>query len=109
VQGQGFRDRSPEFAAEGAVILGASFDTVEDNRAFAEAQQFGYQLLSDVTREVGTAYGVTKDPSEQWADFPKRITFLIDPEGVVRKVYAVTDVARNPDEVLDDIRQLTAV
>ena len=89
------------------VILGASFDTVEENRAFAEAQEFHYQLLSDVTREVGDAYGVKKSPDEQWADFPKRLTFLIDPDGVVRKVYEVADVASHPQQVLDDVRALS--
>jgi peroxiredoxin Q/BCP len=88
------------------VILGASFDTVEDNRAFAEAQQFGYRLLSDTSREVGEAYGVKKSPDEQWADFPKRITYLIDRDGLVRRIYLVTDVATNADEVLADIEQL---
>jgi thioredoxin-dependent peroxiredoxin len=106
VQGQGFRDRSPEFAAEGAVILGASFDTVEENRAFAEAQNFGYRLLADTSKEVGEAYGVKKPPEEQWADFPRRITYLIDPDGIVRRTYQVTDVAANPEEVLADIRSL---
>jgi peroxiredoxin Q/BCP len=88
------------------VILGASFDTVEDNRSFAEAQQFGYRLLSDTSREVGEAYGVKKSPDEQWADFPKRITYLIDRDGLVRRIYLVTDVATNADEVLADIEQL---
>ncbi len=45
-----------------------------------------------------------KSPDEQWADFPRRHTFLIDPDGIVRKVYEVTDVAGHPGEVLDDIR-----
>jgi peroxiredoxin Q/BCP len=85
------------------VILGASFDTVEENRAFADAQQFPYRLLSDPTREVGGAYGVVKPPDEQWADFPRRHTILIDPQGNVHKVYVVTDVAANAGEVLADI------
>ena len=107
MEGQGFRDRSPDFESANAVILGASFDTVDENRAFAEAQEFEYQLLSDATREVGEAYGVKKSPDEQWADFPKRLTFLIDPKGVVRKVYEVTDVAAHPQHVLDDIKALS--
>jgi peroxiredoxin Q/BCP len=90
------------------VVLGASFDTIEENRAFAEAQEFGYRLLSDTSREVGDTYGVKKAPSEQWADFPKRITFLIDRDGLLRRIYLVSDVASNADEVLDDIRQLEA-
>ena len=53
---------------------------------------------------VGRAYGAEKGADEQYPDFPKRITYLIDPEGVVANVYEVTDVAAHPDEVLADIR-----
>ena len=55
-------------------------------------------------RAVGRLYGAEKGADEQYPDFPKRITFLIDPEGVVAKVYEVTDVGAHPDEVLADIR-----
>ncbi len=89
------------------MIIGASFDTVEENRAFAEAQEFPYRLLSDVSRTVGAAYGVRKGPDEQWADFPRRHTVLIDPHGIVRKIYAVTDVAAHPADVLADIQRLS--
>jgi len=64
-------------------------------------------LLSDVDRTVGEAYGAKKGPDEQWADFANRYTFLIDPEGVVRKVYQVKDIAAHPDEVLEDITSLS--
>ena len=38
----------------------------------------------------------------------RRLTFLIDPDGVVRKVYDVKDFGGHPDEVLADLNQLTA-
>ena len=60
--------------------------------------------MSDVDHAVGRQYGAEKGPDEQWPDFPKRVTFLIDPEGKVAKVYEVTDVAAHPDEVLADIQ-----
>ena len=47
-----------------------------------------------------------RDPEDKYAAFPQRITFLIDPEGVVRRIYTVTDVAKNPQDVLDDIEDL---
>jgi peroxiredoxin Q/BCP len=86
--------------------VGVSFDTPEDNKAFAEAQGFGFPLLSDVDREVGRRYGVLRDPDDQYAGFPKRESFLIDPGGVLRKVYQVSDVASHADEVLADLRRL---
>lgn len=61
-------------------------------------------MLSDVDHAVGRQYGAEKGPDEQWPDFPKRVTFLIDPDGKVAKVYEVTDVAAHPDEVLADIQ-----
>jgi len=57
-----------------------------------------------VDRAVGRLYGAERGADEQYPDFPKRITYLIDPEGVVANVYEVTDVAAHPDEVLADIR-----
>jgi peroxiredoxin Q/BCP len=103
VQGQALRDRAPEFDALGTVILGASFDTPAENDAFAAAQDFPFLLLSDVDRTVGRAYGVTRDDDDQYTSFPRRMSFLIDPEGTVRKVYAVTDVAGHAGVVLRDL------
>jgi peroxiredoxin Q/BCP len=88
------------------VILGASFDTPAENKAFAEAQEFPYRLLSDSDSSVGTAYGVKKGPDEQYPEYASRKSFLIDPDGMVRKVYEVTDVAAHPQQVLDDLTDL---
>ena len=88
------------------MILGASFDTVAENLAFATDQEFPFQLLSDPTRRVGEAYGVARDDSDPYAAYPRRWSFLIDPAGVVRAVYDVTDVATHADEVLGDLRTL---
>jgi peroxiredoxin len=60
--------------------------------------------LSDVDKSVGAAYGAKKGDDEQWNDFAKRVTVLIDPEGVVRRTYTVSDVTTHPDTVLADIR-----
>ena len=86
--------------------MGASFDTPAENLEFAEAQGFGYPLLSDVDRRVGAAYGVVRDADDQYASYPKRHSFLIDGEGVVRRVYIVTDVASHAADVLADLGEL---
>ncbi len=85
------------------MIVGASFDTPADNKRFADAEAFPYRLLSDQDRAVGQAYGVAKGTDEQYADFPRRRSFLIDPDGIVRKIYDVTDTAGHPQQVLDDL------
>ena len=86
------------------MILGASFDTVAENLDFATAQEFPFRLLSDPDREVGRAYGVARPADEPYADYPRRWSFLIDPAGIVRIVYDVTDVAAHAGDVLDDLQ-----
>ncbi len=88
------------------MILGASFDTVDENRAFADDQEFPYLLLSDTDHVAGRASGVERDPDDKYAGYPRRLSFLIDPDGAVRTVYDVTDVAAHADEVLADLRRL---
>jgi peroxiredoxin Q/BCP len=84
-------------------VLGASFDTPAENRAFAEDQQFTFRLLSDVDKEVGTAYEVVRPAGADFPDFPMRIAYLIDPDGIVRKAYEVKDVGGFAAEVLADL------
>lgn len=88
------------------MILGASFDTVEENRQFAADQHFGFRLLSDADASVGRAYGVTRPATDQYAAFARRFSFLIDPEGVIARVYDVADVRRHADLVLADLDRL---
>jgi thioredoxin-dependent peroxiredoxin len=107
VQGQGLRDSARQFEQANCVVLGASFDTSAENLAFAEAQQFGYRLLSDVDRKVGSAYEVVRASDHPYANFPERFSYLIDPTGVIRKSYAVTDVAGHAAAVLADLEKLS--
>ena len=81
-------------------MLGISFDTPAENRAFQEKFAFPFDLLSDVDRKVGLAYGAA-DAAD--AQYPARISYLIDPEGRIRKVYAQVDPAGHAAEVLADL------
>lgn len=88
------------------MILGASFDTPAENLEFAEAQRFEFSLLSDVDRRVGTAYDVVRPADEQYSEYPKRHSFLIDDKGVIRHVFIVTEVAKHAAEVLAELETL---
>lgn len=87
-------------------MFGASFDTVAENHAFASAQQFPFRLLSDVDRAVGTLYETVRPSGHQYADYPERISYLIDPDGVIRRSYAVHDVAGHAAAVVADLTEL---
>jgi thioredoxin-dependent peroxiredoxin len=63
-------------------------------------------LLSDTDRTVGAAYDVVRPPIHQYASYPRRLSYLIDPVGVIRRSYDVTDVAAHADDVLADLEAL---
>ena len=88
-------------------MLGISFDTPADNKAFAEKFDFPFRLLSDVDKAVGTTYQTLRDAGDPYADYPQRISYLIDPDGVIAKAYAVTDPAGHASEVLVDLAALS--
>ncbi len=81
-------------------VLGASFDAPEKNRAFAEKFEFPYKLLTfDKTADV---FGV-EDPSDP--GWPKRISFLIGPDGRIVKIFDPVDAATHPTRVLAELEQ----
>lgn len=83
------------------MIVGASSDRPEENRKFCDEQSFGFTVLSDVDRRVGERYEVARAGDDQYG--PLRMSYLIDPEGVVRRSYRVADVSNHADDVLRDL------
>jgi peroxiredoxin len=49
---------------------------------------------------------VVRAPGEPFGDFPKRISYLIGPDGTIRRAYEVADVAGHAAAVLADLRTL---
>jgi peroxiredoxin len=76
------RDDLARFQNDSVQVLAISCDSVQALRAFAEAQGYGFPLLSDFWPhgEVARAYGVFNDK----LGAAMRGSFLVDPEGVVR-------------------------
>lgn len=62
-------------------------------------------MLSDWDEQVGVAYEV-RDPGTEKVQFAKRLAYLIDPDGIVRKSYEVADVNTFAGDVLADLRHL---
>lgn len=52
---------------------------------------------------MGAAYGAGREAGDPYADYPQRVSFLIDPDGTIRRTYAVTDPAGHATEVLADL------
>ena len=62
-------------------------------------------MLSDHDEQVGVAYEA-RDPGTDKVHFAKRIAYLIDPEGVIRKAYEVKDVNAFAEATANDLRAL---
>jgi|TARA_B100000686_G_scaffold244633_1_gene253749 peroxiredoxin Q/BCP len=91
------------------VVLGASFDTVEEQKAFAEKESLPFRLLADPDRSVGQDYGVARDEGHDFAGWPRRASFLIQPDGVIAKSYDFRDkpdLAEHGQQVLNDFQEL---
>ena len=92
-------------------MVGASFDTVEEQRTFAETESFPFALISDPEKTIGRRYHAERAPGEDYYDrgVPRRITYLIDPEGSIAAAYdlAGQDLAGHPAQVLVDIAART--
>lgn len=93
------------FEALNAIVVGASFDEPSANKEFALANDFPFRLLSDETKEVADAYGVSFPVEHEYREYSKRLSFLIDPQGRINRVYVVRDVNAHPDEVLADLER----
>lgn len=103
-EGRSLRDAAADFASLDCIVAGVSYDTPSENQRFAEEHSFGFRLLSDPDRAVSTAYDVVRPAGEPWDDMPYRVSYLIDPKGVIAHVYDVTDADAHASEVLADLR-----
>jgi len=100
-QACGVRDRSAEYERAGAVVLGISPDPVAGLRAFADKYGLAFTLLADEGADVAQRYGV-------WSGHIERTTFLIDPEGVVARVFPSVRPAEHDELVLGALAELSA-
>ncbi len=52
---------------------------------------------------MGVEYHVSRDPGDPYADYPRRFSYLIGPDGLVARAYDVTDVAGHAQQVIEDL------
>jgi peroxiredoxin Q/BCP len=98
-----FRDAWDRLQATGAVVLGVSTDSVASHAAFAEEHRLPFPLLADPGGErVCAPYGASRN-----GGFARRVTYLIDAEGIIRQVYPNVDPGVHANEVLAALAELT--
>ncbi|HLD55988.1 MAG TPA: thioredoxin-dependent thiol peroxidase [Candidatus Omnitrophota bacterium] len=101
-----FRALRKKFQTEGAEIYGVSFDNIDSHKKFITKYKLPFPLLSDSDKSVAQAYGVYKKKFLYGNSFLgiERTTFVIDPEGKIKKIFPKVKVDGHAEEVLDAVK-----
>jgi len=97
-----FRDHFADFKKRGGVVLGVSTDAVKSHDKFVEKFKLPFTLLADEDKKIVQAYGVWGEKSFMGRTYPgtHRVTFLIGPDGRIRKIWAQVKPEEHAQEVL---------
>ena len=106
VEAHNFQRDIDKYTQKNAVIVGVSVDNVDSHKSFCTKEGLNFKLLADSNHAVSQEYGSTMD--HDGTILAARNTFLIDPTGVIRKVYLKVSPQGHSEEVLADLEQLQA-
>ena len=97
-----FRDNIKVIQKKGAVVIGASIDSVESHKKFAAKYNLPFTLVSDEGKDLVKKYGVWKEKSMYGRKYMGivRTTFLIDEKGVISHIFPKVNVEGHTDEIL---------
>lgn len=95
-----------DFNERGIVVLGVSKDSPASHKKFAAKYNLPFTLLSDQKGDAIEAYGAWQNKSMFGRSSMgiSRISYLIDKEGKILKVYPKVDPASHALEILKDVK-----
>ena len=96
-----FRDRMNDYAKAGIQVYGVSLDSPESHHTFREKYGLNFPLLTDEEGRASEALGVLGERGKA-----RRVTFLLDPEGRISKVYPEVSPQTHAEEILEDVASL---
>jgi peroxiredoxin Q/BCP len=98
-----FRDAFSDFKKQGIEVLGVSVDSEASHKKFAAKYQLPFTLLADPDHLIADAYGVYGEKKFMGRTYMgvKRITFLIDEKGKIKKVFEKVKPEAHAREVLE--------
>jgi peroxiredoxin Q/BCP len=96
-----FRDRMEDYGEAGIQVYGVSLDSPESHREFREKYDLNFPLLTDAEGRAAETLGVLGDRGTA-----RRVTFLLDPEGKISKVYPEVTPQTHAEEILEDASAL---
>ncbi|MDA1353301.1 MAG: thioredoxin-dependent thiol peroxidase [bacterium] len=102
-EGIGFSEKKSEFELKNAVVLGVSKDSVSSHKSFCTKYNLNISLLSDENMDILEPYGAWGEKKNYGKTYMGiiRCTFIIDPTGVITKVWKSVKVDGHVDKVLE--------
>lgn len=109
-QASGVRDRSDEYAAGGAKVIGISPDEVEDIAKFAGKYDLGFTLLADPDHAVAEKYGAWGEKSMYGKKYMGvlRNTYIVDAKGKIARVFPKVQPKKHDAVVLKALGELAS-
>jgi peroxiredoxin Q/BCP len=104
IEAHNFQRDLDKYTPLNAVILGVSVDNVDSHKSFCTKEGLNFKLLADSNHAVVEKYGSIMEYNGM--TLAARNTFLIDPTGVIRKVYLKVSPQGHSEQVLTDLQQL---
>ena len=103
-----FRDSNRTMQKRGIVVLGVSADDIKSHQKFADKYGLNFPLLADTDTHVSQLYDVWKEKNFAGKKYMgvNRSTFLIDKDGIVRKIWHKVKPEEHADEVLQAVDEL---
>lgn len=102
-----FRDANSDLKDAGATVLGVSADSLDSHGKFVNKYSLNFPLLSDADTSVATAYDAWGEKTVMGRKTigMRRMTYLIDEEGKIQKVWPAVKADGHAQEVLDAIKE----
>jgi thioredoxin-dependent peroxiredoxin len=97
-----FRDEFTALRQRGAVVLGVSTDPAKSHARCVEKYKLPFTLLADEDKQIVRAYGVWGPKTFMGRKYlgTHRVTFLIGPDGRIKKIWPAVKPAEHAQEVL---------
>jgi peroxiredoxin Q/BCP len=104
-----FRDDAAGIKRLGAVVIGVSADDERQHRKFRDKHDLNFPLLADTDHKVSEQYGAWQEKSmygrKYWG--VARITYIIDENGRVAKVFEKVKPNGHSKEVIQSLKELS--
>lgn len=102
MQSCSLRDGIDKIKEREAEVLGISVDDLESHKKFKEKENLNFPLLADTDYSISRAFGAFNEERQM----SKRMTFIIDKNGIIQHIFPKVDVRAHAEEVVEALKAM---